>query len=71
MRKGALRLRRGSTEICGETIMSKILLVLAAISTGGLNFFRSIVTSLSKAPSVRNAGSVASITLGNLSLAAA
>ncbi len=51
--------------------MSKILLVLAAISTGGLNFFRSIVTSLSKAPSVRNAGSVASITLGNLSLAAA
>jgi hypothetical protein len=27
-----------------ETIMSKTLLVLAATSTGGLNFFRSIVT---------------------------
>jgi hypothetical protein len=26
------------------TIMSKTLLVLAATSTGGLNFFRSIVT---------------------------
>jgi hypothetical protein len=27
-----------------ETTMSKTLLVLAATSTGGLNFFRSIVT---------------------------